>query len=311
MPGDAFCHELLHYTDGVDGFVAATLPYIQRALEQAEPVLVAARGDGVAPLREELGDDAERVDFIDMAALGRNPARIIPAWREFLQQQCGGGAHALGIGEPIWPGRTVAELVECQRHEELLNLAFAGGQAWQLVCPYDLDGLDDEVIEAARLSHPFVSDECGWRHNPGCTCLDEPPRPFAGELPPPHGRVDERAFTGGENLADVRAFVCGWASEEHLEMELTDRLVLATNELATNSVRYGGGTGSVRVWREQDTLLCEVRDAGVIEEPLVGRRLPTETETSGRGLWLVNQLCDLTQIRSSRAGTTVRMHMRC
>ena len=60
------------------------------------------------------------------------------------------------IGEPIWPGRSPAELLECQHHEALLNLAFDPGQAWHLLCPYDLDGLDDEVIEAARLSHPLI-----------------------------------------------------------------------------------------------------------------------------------------------------------
>jgi prepilin-type processing-associated H-X9-DG protein len=32
-----------------------------------------------------------------------------------------------GAGEPIWPERRPAELVECQRHESLLNVAFADG----------------------------------------------------------------------------------------------------------------------------------------------------------------------------------------
>jgi len=31
---------------------------------------------------------------------------------------------------------------------------------------------------------------------------------------------------------------------------------------------------------------------------------------SGRGLWIVNQLCDLFQLRSSPAGTVARLHMR-
>jgi anti-sigma regulatory factor (Ser/Thr protein kinase) len=32
--------------------------------------------------------------------------------------------------------------------------------------------------------------------------------------------------------------------------------------------------------------------------------------TVGRGLWIANQLCDLVQIRSSAAGSVVRMHKR-
>ena len=30
----------------------------------------------------------------------------------------------------------------------------------------------------------------------------------------------------------------------------------------------------------------------------------------GKGLWLVNQLCDLVQARTSHAGTVARLHMR-
>jgi len=56
-----------------------------------------------ALLREVLGDGAERVRFEDMHRLGRNPARIIPAWREFLDESAPEGRPVRGIGEPIWP----------------------------------------------------------------------------------------------------------------------------------------------------------------------------------------------------------------
>jgi anti-sigma regulatory factor (Ser/Thr protein kinase) len=56
--------------------------------------------------------------------------------------------------------------------------------------------------------------------------------------------------------------------------------------------------------------LCEVRDRGRIVEPLVGRLPPPLDRHGGRGLWLVNHLCDLVQIRSTEAGSVVRVHMR-
>jgi hypothetical protein len=52
---------------------------------------------------------------------------------------------------------------------------------------------------------------------------------------------------------------------------------------------------------------CEVRDSGFIAEPLVGRFRPSAAVEGGHGVWLANQLCDLVQVRSSRAGTTVRL----
>jgi anti-sigma regulatory factor (Ser/Thr protein kinase) len=92
--------------------------------------------------------------------------------------------------------------------------------------------------------------------------------------------------------------------------ERVDDLVLAVNELASNSIHHGGGHGMMRMWREGDALLCEVSDGGRISEPLVGRVHPRPDQWSGRGLWLANQLCDLVQIRSSDAGSVVRLHMR-
>jgi hypothetical protein len=52
-----------------------------------------------------------------------------------------------------------------------------------------------------------------------------------------------------------------------------------------------------------------VRDAGHITEPLIGRSRSGSGPDSG--LWLVNQLCDLVQIRSSASlGTVVRLRVR-
>ena len=74
-------------------------------------------------------------------------------------------------------------------------------------------------------------------------------------------------------------------------------------------VRHGGGHGTLRLWSDGGWLVCEVSDPGHIRQPLVGRIRPASGQLSGRGIWLANQLCDLVQIRSSVAGTTVRMHM--
>ena len=53
---------------------------------------------------------------------------------------------------------------------------------------------------------------------------------------------------------------------------------------------------------------CEVSDDGVVPDPLAGRHQPAEDAAQGRGLWMVNQLCDLVQLRSGSQGTQVRIH---
>jgi anti-sigma regulatory factor (Ser/Thr protein kinase) len=301
-----FQHESLFYS-GEDEFLQGTLPLIDEALRFGQPVLVAVAQARISLLREALAEHASFVGFVDMQALGRNPARIIPAWQQFREEHAL-GAPVLAIGEPIWPGRSAAELSECERHESLLNLAFAGGGPWRLLCPYDLDGLGWDVIETAQRNHPFVG-ACGASARNGLyRVADWPAAAFSGELPEPPPFVEEIRFSR-EQLGMVRHAVAGYAADALLAPERSQELVLAVSELASNSVLYGGGTGRLRVWQESGTLLCEVFDAGRIEAPLAGRIKPRPEQLSGRGLWLVNQLCDLVQIRSDHVGTAVRLHM--
>ena len=71
-------------------------------------------------------------------------------------------------------------------------------------------------------------------------------------------------------------------------------------------VEYDRATGSA-----VDRRLTElIADDGRIDDPLAGRKRPDVDACSGRGLWMVNQLCELVQIRSTLTGTAVRMHFR-
>ena len=85
--------------------------------------------------------------------------------------------------------------------------------------------------------------------------------------------------------------------------------MLAVNELATNSVRHARGGGVLRVWQEVGALLCEVEDEGRIRDPLAGRVRPVDDRPGGRGLWIVNHLCDFVQLRVLPAGSLVRVRM--
>jgi anti-sigma regulatory factor (Ser/Thr protein kinase) len=307
----AFVHAALFYA-GWCQFLEGTVPFIREGLAGGEPALVVVDATKIAALREALGDDANRVQFADMTDIGRNPARIIPRWHEFVDEYLRTDRPVRGIGEPTWAGRNAAELVECEAHETLLNLAFADGPAWSLLCPYDVEALGPAVVDEARRSHPFVTYN-GTRHvsrdyvdvHPSPSRLNRP-------LPPPPASAEVLAFgPGGEALRAVRTLVLRHAHQAGMDAVATEYLTLAANELATNSLRHGGGTGTIRIWREGDTLIYEVRDGGHIhDQPLLGRQRPTVEQVGGRGLWLANQLCDLVQIRSSPAGTTVRLQMR-
>lgn len=296
-----FRHDALIYSDPQE-FLEGTVPFLRAALEAEEPALVAVSQSQTALLKAELGDAAAEIRFADMETLGRNPGRIIPFWRHFVDEF--GGRPVRGIGEPVWPGREHHEIDECQRHESLLNVAFARPPAWSLLCPYDGSRLADEVLECVAASHRHVAG--GGPAEGTADNLDKDDH-FSGEFPARPPAMDSLAF-GREGLAQVRRRVEKAATLVGLAADRTADLVLAASELAANSVVHGGGKGILRIWRDGERLVVEVEDRGLIEEPLVGRVRPASAQHGGLGLWLANQLCDLVQIRSGAAGTTVRLH---
>ena len=304
----SFRHELLLYTNGDQGLLDGVLAPLRSALQAEAAVLVAVTRERAAAIRQALGSDADDIRFMDVQGQARNPARSFVAWQDFAREHAArSDGDALGISEPVWPGRSAAELSECRRQEALLNLAFDAGPAWRLLCCYDLDGLPERVIDAARQTHPLLAGTAASTPNEHFGCATEAPQPFAGSLPEPGCEFEVLQFSG-DSLGQVRHSLGTWAESQGLDGDGAEELVLAVNEIAANSIRHGGGSGTMRRWRENGTLLCEVRDTGHIRAPLTGRVRPPAEAISGRGVWLANQLCDLVQIRSAPTGSVVRVH---
>ena len=303
--GDAYRHEALLY-DGDASFVDAAASFIAAGLEAEEAVLVAVVGPKIDMLRSALNGDASDVTFVDLALLG-NPARIIPAWREFVDGRRLDGGGLRGIGEPIWPARQGAELVECQRHESLLNYAFGPDDPLWLLCPYDVNSLGPAVLEEAQRSHPFLVRD---GHHVDSDEFQDYWLGAAPDSPLEDAPADCGWLAFGPNeIQQVREIVTSNDEFAGLGPDRAFDLGLSVSELATNSVRYGGGTGTLRFWRQGDMVICEVSDRGKLQDPLAGRRAPDPEAIGRRGLWMANQLCDLVQIRVFDAGSVVRVHM--
>jgi anti-sigma regulatory factor (Ser/Thr protein kinase) len=302
-----FHHEAVFYA-GDEEFVERSRAFVEDGLERHEPALVMVGGRKLERLREALGARAEDVHFADMEVVGRNPARIIPAWSRFVADHAGNGGGMRGIGEPIWAGRNPSELSECQLHESLINLAFATADDFRLICPYDTAALPDDVIEEARRSHPVVSNGGAEAVSHDYRGIDKVAAGFSQPLPEPPAGVEEytvstRALRDARRLVRARAEAAGLG-------ERSDDFVLAVNEVLSNSLHHAREDGTLRVWEDADGLVCEVRDGGRIVQPLIGREEPSVRQVGGQGIWLVNLVCDLVQVRSSAYGSTVRMQMR-
>jgi anti-sigma regulatory factor (Ser/Thr protein kinase) len=287
------------YRDGED-FLAAVGAFLEAGLEVGEPVMAAVPAPRLELLHDRFG---EAVRLEDMTELGRNPSRIIPAVRDWLDGQ--GERPARFVGEPIWPGRSACEAAEGMRHEALLNLAFAGDLV-SILCPYDMGRLDPEVVGDAGLTHPLLVCD---GHTADSARYSDPETVYATaarELPPPVEPVSRIAVT--QDLAALREFVA--ERVEGLDESRRFDLLLAVNEAAVNTLVHGDGNGVLSIWHDDGELVCELSDGGAsIADPLVGRRRPDPLRSHGRGLWMINQVCDLVEVRPGPRGTTVRLHM--
>lgn len=118
-----------------------------------------------------------------------------------------------------------------------------------------------------------------------------------------------------DDLYRVRAVVAAHAAELGLSLELTNDVVIAVHELASNSVRHGPGCGRLRVWATPQTLICEVADgvvaqtqavlpAQITSSSVAATELPWPVE-SGHGLWLIGKVADGLTVRRDDHGSTV------
>jgi len=294
----SYRHNALAYS-GEDDFVRFATTFLIMGLDDGEPGLLITsprRIDNVRVALAELGrgDEAPGLRFLDTATEVRNPAVALSVLAEFAGEA--GGRRVRSIGDLAGPGRTTAALAEAQLHEMLLNTPVCEDWNMWLTCPYDMSGLSLEDVETVALCHP--------KHRTDLSNLAA--AKFGSELPP--RPADAGTFPiDFRDLGSVRAIVRTAASMSGLDIERAEEFVYAVNEVISNSLRHGDGKAEIALWAEGESLVCEVHDGGRIVDPLTGRIPPSLSRTSGRGLWMVNHLCDLVQVRSPQSGTSVRM----
>ncbi len=300
----SYRHEAFVWHDA-DEFLAGLVPFVLEGLDAGEPIMVALVPEHNAWLRETLGSRADEVEFADMAELGRNPARIIPAWQSFIEPYIADQRPVRGIGEPIWAGRRREELVECQLHEALLNVAIDPELPFWLICPYDATTLSPDVVEEAERSHPVIVDPSSYHGSVRYGGRAHVETLFALPLPEPVRVPISTPFSGQDverlfSYLKLEFYVAGLSAKKASD------LAAATQRLAQGSLHRGAKGGAIRIWHEAQSLVCEIADSTQIDDVLLGRRAPFDHDHDG--LWLANQLCDLVQLRSTSTGTIVRVH---
>lgn len=302
-PSGSFAHLALLY-DNDAAYVRQVGGFVREGLAAGQPAFVAVPAARSGWLRDELGSAQTAIRFEDMTEAGRNPAWIIPLIQEFFDQHA--GERVRYVGEPVWRSRSGPELREATRHEALINLAFATANA-AILCPYDTAALRPEVIADARRTHPVLMSNGSAATSPAYTGPGGMPASCLAPLMP---FADAMTYTYAGDLSAVRALVETKARTAGLPRAKVIDLMLAVSEVAANTLRHTHAPGTLEITHDEHEIVCTLHDRGVITDPLAGRRRPAEDADSGHGLWLVNQVCDVVELRSDAQGTTIRLHMR-
>ena len=302
--------------------IESVLAFVEDGLRQGEAVSVGLSAGLGRRLGRLLGTQ-RLVAYFDMTELGRNPGRIIAAMLDFARTHAVPAPAAPGqaapaqaapagpllryVSEPFWAGRSDAERAEATRHEALVEPALTGAPA-TVLCVYNADRLDAESIACAEHLHPVVITDgeprASARYVGSGVVPAQCDRPLA---PPP---ADATALGYRDDLRAVRDTVAACAAAAGLAPGRTTDLMLAVSEVAANTLQHTQGPGTLQVWAAGPELICQITDSGHITDPLAGRRRPAADAFQHGGLWVVNQVCDLVELRSGPDGTTVRMHIR-
>jgi anti-sigma regulatory factor (Ser/Thr protein kinase) len=303
-----FVHSALLYHSQRE-YLDFVVHFAIEGLAMDEPVLVAIPGDMMAVVHDELcgagGGVPDGLQMTDTTQVARNPSRFMAMAGSFVEEHPDRRVRI--VSEVVWPGRTANELLACVQHEALVNEAFEGRQVTGL-CLYDASRLDDDVLADARATHPMLWS-CGSPHRSAEYAPDDVLARCNQPLPVNPGAVTYMVRKSAD-LRLARSFAVNYADWVGLSQDSIEDLQLVATELATNSLMYTDGACRLAFWRNDEHLVCEARDSGRLDDPLVGRLYPGPSGPASRGLFLVNAISDLVRTHSTTAGTTIQAYLR-
>ena len=114
-------------------------------------------------------------------------------------------------------------------------------------------------------------------------------------------------YTEPADLPTVRAFIAQQARELGLAAARINLLTVAVSELTTNTLQHTDGGGHIRIWADNGQLICDVVDGGGPRR--FGRPMPSADAVRGRGLAIVERICDSVHTAAVPGGTLVRIYL--
>lgn len=158
-------HRVLVYGSD-DEYVAGIAPFIREGIERSDALLVVTTPRLLKVIRREVGAGIERGKLVAAADWYSTPLKTLRRYRGFVDDSLAAGSKWVRIvGEPVWAGRSAAEVREWSRYESIINLSLAAAPA-TIICPYDSRSVPANVMHDAECTHSEFAHAGGSEPSP-------------------------------------------------------------------------------------------------------------------------------------------------
>jgi anti-sigma regulatory factor (Ser/Thr protein kinase) len=295
----ALRHDAFLYTSE-DEYVERSVGFLREGLDAGEGAIVTNARAGLGMIREALGDDANRVTFVDVSETYTRPARAVAAYHGMLVKQLRAAPTVRAVAE-VQMGPVDEAFVVWGGYEAICNAAYAHLPVW-MVCSYNANELPDHVLDTVMRTHTALLGD-GWDPNDR---YEDPRTVVRRATPVPEPLAGLRWFSVGNDLEVFREQLARELVAERVPESKALETLVAASELGDNAVRHGGGIEEIRTGRAEGRFVCEVFDRGPgFDDPLAGYLVPRDGV--GTGLWVVRQLAWRLEFFHSPAGFTARL----
>ncbi len=309
-PGhDSYVHEAAIY-DSDDELVRLVVPHVEAGVAAGEPTYLALHEREAAVVRATLSTPG-RVTFLPPPSSQKRPPAAIRTLTAQLRQLIAGGAQQVrAVNTVPHPGLGAVWEGWCQ-YEAAVNELLAGIPVWGL-CLYDRRITPSYVLDDVARTHPHLATPDGRherndRYEDPTTFLRSRPAPPPDPIeagPPAIEMLDPTPRAGRQAVGEL-------ARRNGLPADEVEDLVLATSEAISNATSHRQGQVSVKAWaasppRVVVTVSDEGEGLGDVYVGLAPRASAFDGE-GGLGLWLSNQLVEVSYVRNDH-GFTVRLN---
>ena len=250
-------HEAVLYS-APDELAERLVPRLLPSLHEGAPVVAVLDETTRAELRRALGDAAEQVAFPDPALVhGVPPFTVAARWARLSRRVSTPTGRATVVGQHV-EGLPGCGENHWARLDIALNVAVVGLPITVLLpVPDRRPGLARVEATHPRLVTATGMVSSGSYRPPVEALVEYPPPP-----PPELGPFAAELSFGAEELGDLRHLVAEVVGRSGAAPDRVADLVLAVNEIGSNSIEHGAGQGRLRLWVTDEAVTAEVADGG-------------------------------------------------